>query len=295
LLAYANATRLVGNDTNDWDRLMPYAQGAIDRKEYVTSATLATGMLANIPNTDEGRKKSARDIVTQSYARMGSVGLTIDENSPLAPLFQAALYLRLGDERLAFDAYAANKKLFDEHKANLPVDLITFVCDRLIAAGGDQNHDHVEEILRGWLIKNSESKQLDDPTKARVQLLLAKNFFKAQRYDVARSEYTTVVNRYPNTAQSVEAEFGIGETYMSQKVYDQAEMTFEKLSRHHEMDVVVRAEFLRGVLAFRRGDRDEAREIFRAVLERVPKWNSRTKRCIASPKFTVRKKSTSIS
>lgn len=270
LLAYAAATRLVGNDANDWDRLMPFAQGAVDRKDYVTSATLATGMLANVTNADENRKKTARDIVTQSYARMGSVGLTIDENSPLAPLFQAALYLRLGDERLAFDAYAANKKLFDEHKANLPVDLITFVCDRLIAASGDQNHDHVEEILRGWLVKNSESKQLDDATKAKVQLLLAKNFFKAQRYDVARSEYTTVVNRYPNTPQSVEAEFGIGETFMAQKVYDQAEQTFEKLSRHQEMDVVVRAEFLRGVLAFRRGDRDEAREIFRGVLERVP-------------------------
>jgi len=33
---------------------------------------------------------------------------------------------------------------------------------------------------------------------------------------------------------------------------------------------IVRAEFLRGVLAFRRGDRDEARDIFRGVLERVP-------------------------
>ena len=270
LLAYADATRMVGKATHDWDRLMVFAQSAVERKEYVTSATLAAGMLANIVNTDEGRKKAARDIVTQSYARMGSVGLTIDESSPLAPLFQAALYLRLGDERLAFDAYVANRKLFDENKANLPVDLITFVCDRLIAASGDQNHEHVEEILRGWLVKNSESKQLDDATKAKVQLLLAKNFFKAQRYDVARSEYTTVVNRYPNTPQSVEAEFGIGETFMAQKVYDQAEQAFEKLSRHHEVDVVVRAEFLRGVLAFRRGDRDEAREIFRGVLERVP-------------------------
>ena len=33
---------------------------------------------------------------------------------------------------------------------------------------------------------------------------------------------------------------------------------------------MVRAEFLRGVLSFRRGDRDEARGIFRSVLERVP-------------------------
>lgn len=270
LLAYRNATREVGNEWYDWDRLAVFAQGALERKEYLTAATLATGMLANVTNVDEPRKKGARDTVTQSYARMGAVGLTLDDNSPLAPLFQATLYLRLGDERLAFDAYNANRPLFDEHRAELPVDLVLFVCDRLMAAGGDENHDRVEETLRGWLVKNSESKQIDDATKARVQLALARNYFKAQRYDLARNEYTTVVNRYPGAAAAVEAEFGVGETYMAQKVYDQAELVFDRLARSTEVDVVVRAEFLRGVLAFRRGDRDEARDIFRAVLERVP-------------------------
>src|SRR6478736_3559469 len=112
--------------------------------------------------------------------------------------------------------------------------------------------------------------QVEEATKARMQLALARNFFKAQRYDIARSEFTTVVNRYAKTPQAIEGEFGIGETFLAQKVYDQAEAVFEKLARSAEIDVVVRAEFLRGVLAFRRGDRDEARDIFRAVLERVP-------------------------
>ena len=62
-------------------------------------------MLSNLPQTDERRLKSVRDIVTQCYARMGSVGLTIDEDSPIAPLLQAALYLRLGDEKLAYSTY----------------------------------------------------------------------------------------------------------------------------------------------------------------------------------------------
>ena len=52
--------------------------------------------------------------------------------------------------------------------------------------------------------------------------------------------------------------------------YDQAEAVFEKLATSREADVVVRAEFLRGVLAHRRGDQDEARAIFRNVLDRVP-------------------------
>ena len=270
LLAYREATRAVGNEWYDWDRMAPFAMAALERKDYLAAATVASGMLANIPNVDEARKKAGRDVVTQSYARMGAVGLTLDDNSPLAPLFQATLYLRLGDERLAFDAYAANQQLFATNVPELPVDLVTFVCDRLIAAGGDENHDRVEELLRGWIVKNAESKQVDDANKARVQLLLAKNFFKAQRYDVARNEYTTVVNRYPNTPQAIEAEFGTGETFLAQKVFDQAELVFERLARHPEADVVVRAEFLRGVLAFRRGDREDARDIFRGVLERVP-------------------------
>ena len=57
---------------------------------------------------------------------------------------------------------------------------------------------------------------------------------------------------------------------MAQKVYEQAETIFDKLATSQDRDVVIRAEFLRGVLANRRGDREQAREIFRAVLDRVP-------------------------
>jgi len=270
LLSYQAPTGWVDNNSYDWDSLVPFAQATLTRKDYLAASTLLSGMLANIPNLDPSRKKAGQEMVGQSYARMGGTGLAIDENSPIAPLMQAALYLRLGDERLAFDAYTANRALFDQHRNEVPVDLILFVCDSHIAAGGDENFDRAEDILRNWLVKNSEVAEIEDSTKARVQLLLAKNYFKAQRYDVARSEYTTVINRYPKTAEAVEAEFGIGETFMSQKVYDQAEAVFEKLAGSRERDVVIRAEFLRGVLANRRGDRDEARAIFRAVLDRVP-------------------------
>lgn len=270
LLAYQLVSIQVGNDSSEWDILIPYAQAAMTRKDYPASATLVTGMLANISGADSKRKQSGRDVVGQSYARMGAAGLSIDESSPIAALLQAALYLRLGDERLAFDSYVANQKLFDEHRNEMPVDLILFVCENHIAAGGDANHDRAEDILRGWLVKFSEAKDVDDATKASVQLMLAKNLFKSQRFDVARSEFQTVVNRWGATQQATEAEFGIGESYMAQKVYDQAEVVFEKLINSRDRDVVIRAEFLKGVLANRRGDREEARDIFKAVLERVP-------------------------
>ena len=270
LLAYQAVTTEATDDTTSWDRLAAYGQAAMARKDYAAAATLATGMLANVTNVDPGRLQAARDMVGQSYARMGGVGLTIDESSPIAPLLQAALYLRLGDDRLAFETYSANKALFDAHRTEMPVDLILFVGESLVAAAGDENLDRAEDILRGWLVKNSEVIEIEPAVKAAVQLLLAKTYFKAQRYDVARSEFTTVINRYPKTPQATEAEFGIGESFMAQKVYDQAAAAFEKLASSQDRDVVIRAEFLRGVLANRRGDRDEARDIFRAVLDRVP-------------------------
>jgi TolA-binding protein len=270
LLIIADAARKLPADSYRWDMLMTVAQQQVAAKDYVSAATLITGLLTNIPNVDEPRKATARNLVSQCYTRIGAVGLTIDEKSPIAPLLQAAMYLRLGDERLAIEAYTANKKLFDDHRDEVPVDLVMFVCQNLMAAGGNDNFEKVEDTLRSWLIKNDMSTAFDAPTKAGVQLLLAKNFFNAQRYDVARSEYTTVINRFPNTPYSTEAEFGIGETFMAQKVYDQAEAVFEKLATSREADVVVRAEFLRGVLAHRRGDQDEARSIFRNVLDRVP-------------------------
>jgi len=270
VLAHQRTTQPIDNDSNAWDALFPFSQAALTRRDYLNAATLASGMLSNLPQTDERRLKSVRDIVTQCYARMGSVGLTIDEDSPIAPLLQAALYLRLGDETLAYTTYDENRNLFNEHRNQLPVDLISFICGQRMAAGGDDNHDFVEDVLRGWLVANSESPQVEDESKAAIQLLLATNYYKASRYDVARSEFTTTINRYPETQQATEAKFGIGESFMAQKVYDQAELVFEELARNPEMDIVVRAEFLRGVLAFRRGDADDARDIFRSVLERVP-------------------------
>lgn len=263
-------TRTVDNSTTDWDVLMPYVQAALTRKDYLFAATLAGGMLSDIPNIDPSRQQAGRAIVAQSYSRLGAVGLTIDERSELAPLMQAALYLRLGDRTMALESYSANKALFNAKRDEVPFDLLLFVCESLTAVGGDENHEYVEEVLRGWLVKNSENPQFDASMKASVQLMLAKNFDRARRYDIARSEYATILNRYADTPQAIEAEFGIGEAFMAQKVYDQAEAVFEKLAVSRNVDIVVRAEFLRGVLAYRRGDKDEARTIFKNVLDRVP-------------------------
>jgi len=264
------ATLRSQNEYRGWDALKSFVDLAIAEQDHIFVTTVGTGLLTNITSVDQGRRDAMRTIVSRSYTQSGGVGLTIDEDSPVAPLLQSALYLRLGDRQLAYDLYEDNKSLFDEHRDEVPVDLILFVSESLVAAGGDDNHDYVEDVLRTWVVRNAESAQITQENKAKVQLLLAKNYFTARRFDLARSEYTTVTNLYPETEEATEAQFGIGESFMEQKVFDQAEQVFEELTRSSEALTIIRAEFLQGVLMFRRGDRNEARDVFRSVLERVP-------------------------
>ena len=122
--------------TTDWDWLMPYAQASIGRKEYAEASTILTGMLNNIRSVDERRRKTARSMVGHAFSRMGAVGLEIDADSPIAPLMQISLYLRLGDKELALSSYTRYRDLFDEHQNELPIELVAFAVNTHIVAGG---------------------------------------------------------------------------------------------------------------------------------------------------------------
>ena len=275
LLALVRSTRYVGNDQNSWNTFRSYAQKAFEQERYVDSATLMTGALAHVTSVSKESQDEGRGAILRAHSRMGAVGLTIDEDSPMAPLLQAALYLRLGDRDKALELYQDNAALFKQHRNDLPPDLIEFVCNHLMTGGDEDRLADVEDILRGWLIKftdpeKPESKEQSEDAKARLQLLLAKSYFKGQRYDVARVEYSTVTNRFNGTPHAVEAKFGIGESFMAQKIYDQAAQVFKGLEESTDQQVSVRAEFLTGLLAFRQEQHDEAREKFQHILERVP-------------------------
>ena len=71
-------------------------------------------------------------------------------------------------------------------------------------------------------MKFSEAENVDGRDKARIQLMLARNYQRASQYDIARAEFTTVLNIHKDQPEAMEARFGIGETYMAQKIYDQA-------------------------------------------------------------------------
>ena len=140
---------------------------------------------------------------------------------------QIGLHL-LGD-KLCTRLYK-NEALFDKHRHELPVDVVLFAANTHLIGGGQENHDRAEDILRSWLVKNGESNQFSPSEKAQIQLLLAQNYNKAGNYDIARNEYLSVINQYKDTKEATEAQFGVGETYMAQKIYEKAGEIFDELA-----------------------------------------------------------------
>lgn len=253
-----------------WSRLYPFAQAAMAREDFTLAATILNGLLNSIRSVGEKEMADARTLLRKAYGKMGSLSADIPEDSPIAPLLQIVLHLRLGESELAEQAYYQNKGLFDAHRAELPVELLLFGAETHIAQGTPEDHERAEEILRGWLVKFGEAENVDARDKARIQLLLARNYQRASQYDIARAEFTTVLNIHKDQPEALEARFGIGETYMAQKVYDQASELFTDLAESPVPSVAIRANFLLGVLALRQDDNEGARRIFLSVLENAP-------------------------
>jgi TolA-binding protein len=270
LKQYRDATMSVAKDGTSYQYLYPWAQKAMGRKEFAEAASLATGLLNNVASVGADTEESTRALIREAYGKLGALGMEVSADNPMAPLLEIGLHLRLGDQQRALEAYSANKGRFDEYLLELPVELVAFVADSYVVAGGEENHTRAEDILRRWMVKHSESDKFLPSEKAQIQLLLAKNYDRASRFEVARSEYTTVVNRYPDTEEAIEARFGVGETLLAQKIFDQAEETFNELASSPIAKVRIRGMFLQGVLESRKGNSDSARDIFRDVLGAMP-------------------------
>jgi tetratricopeptide (TPR) repeat protein len=264
------AMRMSDRHHDAWQRLYPRAGNAILRRDMTLAAAILNGLIHSVGGVDEKELEKAHARLRTAYANMGSLGTDIPEDSPISPLIEIVLHLRLGDSEAAEQAYFKRRELFDKHISELPVELLLFAAGTHVDLGTEADHQRAEELLRGWIIKNAESDQVASRDKARVQLLLAKNYLTSQSYDVARSEYTTLINLYPDEPEATDAKFGIGETFMAQGIEDQAGEIFTDLATSTDPRVVIRADFMRGLLAIRRDEPEEARVIFLSVLEKVP-------------------------
>ena len=264
------AVMWAGNHQHHWDQFMPFAQRFAKNGQHGRASALLTAMLQKIPRADSKRKKIARDLVAKMFTITSEFELDLDEGNPLAPLLRIGMLLQIGDRPAAVSQYMKQRKLFDERVKELPVSILLFAATIENETSSEAGWARSEDMLRLWLVHNNESQQATPEDQAAVQLLLAKTYFESGRYDIARSEYTTVLNQFPDTEAATDARFGVAQCYVEQKVFDKAEEIFTELRDSKLPEVNLRSEFMMGVMAIRQGDFDVAREMFQSVLERMP-------------------------
>jgi tol-pal system protein YbgF len=87
----------------------------------------------------------------------------------------------------------------------------------------------------------------------------------------ARRKFEAFLKQYPNTELSDNAQFWIGEAYYLKKDYEKAILEYEKaITKYPEGDKIPAALYKQALAFLELGDKTNARNIFRKVIERFP-------------------------
>jgi tol-pal system protein YbgF len=95
-----------------------------------------------------------------------------------------------------------------------------------------------------------------------------------QKGDVegARKKFEAFLKQYPNTELSGHAQFWIGETYYQKKDFEKAILEYEKaITKYPEGSKVPAALLKQGLAFLELGDKANARNLFKRVIERYPR------------------------
>ncbi|NBU08856.1 MAG: hypothetical protein EBS84_07565 [Proteobacteria bacterium] len=264
----------VGMNPNDANWLanyyIPWSQQVASLGKPELSGLILRAAVNRFTGVDPKLRAQASQALFSLSNKHGFPAAEIDEKLEWAPLLKSAASFRLGDPIAAWKAFQANEPLFAKHEDKLPADYLRWVSDRLLQRDDEASRDLAEKILRRWVIANENSTAVPIEEKAKTQLALADFYFKTLRYDLSRSECTSLINRFPNTSEAVDAQFRIGECYLNQKMYVDAAKVFEKMAKSKDKLSASRGEFLLGVLAQQRGDVDDAKARFRNVMDLAP-------------------------
>ncbi|MFM8470112.1 MAG: discoidin domain-containing protein, partial [Limisphaerales bacterium] len=264
----------VGMNPNDGNWLanyyIPWAQQLASLGKPELSGLVLRAAVNRFTGVGPKLRAQASQALFSLSSKHGFPAAEIDEKLEWAPLLKSAASFRLGDPIAAWKAFQANEALFAKHEDKVPADYLRWVSDRLLQRDDEASRDTAEKILRRWIIANENSKAVPDEEQAKTQLALADYYFKTLRYDLSRSECTSLMNRFPNTPDAVDAQFRIGECYLQQKMYVDAAKVFEKMAKSKDKLAASRGEFLLGVLAQQRGDTEDAKARFRNVMDLAP-------------------------
>jgi len=88
----------------------------------------------------------------------------------------------------------------------------------------------------------------------------------------ARKKFEAFLKQYPNTELSGQAQFWIGETYYQKRDFEKAILEYEKaITKYPEGSKVPAALFKQALAFLELGDKTNARNLFRRVIERYPR------------------------
>jgi tol-pal system protein YbgF len=88
----------------------------------------------------------------------------------------------------------------------------------------------------------------------------------------ARKKFEAFLKQYPNTELSGHAQFWIGETYYQKKDFEKAILEYEKaITKYPEGSKVPAALLKQGLAFLELGDKPNARNLFKRVIERSPR------------------------
>ena len=95
--------------------------------------------------------------------------------------------------------------------------------------------------------------------------------FQRGDFEGARRKFETFLKQYPNTELSGNAQFWIGETYYQKKDFEKAILEYEKaITKYPESGKVSAALFKQALAFLELGDKTNARNLLRKVIERFP-------------------------
>ena len=95
--------------------------------------------------------------------------------------------------------------------------------------------------------------------------------FKAGDLPKAREQFSRFIELFPNHELTANAHYWLGETYYSDKVYDQAILEIEKVIKNFPTKGKVPAALLKQGMAFKElGDTKSARFVFKKLIENYP-------------------------
>jgi tol-pal system protein YbgF len=140
-----------------------------------------------------------------------------------------------------------------------------------------------EEKTPGSASKQMESEKLASAREASAELKgistgmgdLYKDAYETLHkgdLEGARRKFEAFLKQYPNTELSDNAQFWIGETYYLKKDYERAVLEYEKaIVKYPEGDKIPSALFKQALAFFELGDKTNARNLLRRVIEKYPR------------------------